>query len=137
LLHSFVKVQVAELRTALNNAQQLDFEPQLEHSEELIAALDRQLQEVAQQIRSGQTLSSPNISVEDAMRSLRQQCRLLNSAIAQMVSASHARERRQIGAAGLEMVQTLSDFTDTVEDVVASRQGKDSQAMERYINTKS
>lgn len=119
----------------MNNAQQLDFEPQLEHSEEFINALDNKLQEVAQKIRSGQTIqpSSPSIDIESANRALRQQCRLLNSAIAQMVSAAHSpTERKQVGTAALEMVQALSDFTDSVEDVVATRSGQDIVQMERF-----
>lgn len=112
---------MAELRTVLNNAQQLDFGPQLEHWELLVHSLDQQLQEVSQRVRSGQPLrpSSPSLDSEQATRSLRQQCRLLNSTIAQVVSATHSSERGQGGPATLEMVQALGDFTDSVEDVAA------------------
>lgn len=131
-----LSVQIAELRSQLNNAQQLNFEPQLEHSEDLINALDHQLQEVAQKIRSGHSIqtSSPTMNSERASRSLRQQCRLLNSAIAQMISASHAAERRQVGMAALEIVQALGDFTDSIEDVAATKQqGMDTKSMETLI----
>ena len=99
--------------------------------------MDLKLQEVAQKLRSGQAIqpSSPSIGTESANRALRQQCRLLNSSIAQMVSAAHSPiERKQVGTAALEMVQALGDFTDTVEDVVATRQGQDIAQMERYYN---
>ncbi|KAL3090978.1 hypothetical protein niasHS_007353 [Heterodera schachtii] len=119
-----LSVNVAELRTVLNNVQQLDFGSQLDHSEELIRSLDAQLQELSQRIRLGQPLlppSSPPLdSPQQTTRTFRQQCRLLNSTIAQMVSATHSSESRQMGTAMLEMAQALSDFADSVEDVAAT-----------------
>ncbi|CAK5082389.1 unnamed protein product [Meloidogyne enterolobii] len=117
-------VYVAELRTAVNNAQQLDFEPYLEHSEEFINSLDHKLQQVAQQIRSGYPVqhSCSSLDIEGTTNSLRKQSRLLNSAVAQMVSAAYASERRRVSIASMELVQSLGDFTESVTDVVAARQ---------------
>uniref|UniRef100_A0A914HYR3 Talin n=1 Tax=Globodera rostochiensis TaxID=31243 RepID=A0A914HYR3_GLORO len=125
LLHNTqqLSVNVAELRTLLSNVQQLDFGPQLEHSEELIRSLDNQLQQLSQRIRHEQPLhpSPATLDIQQqTTRAFRQQCRLLNSTIAQMVSATHSSESRQIGAAMLEMTQALSDFTDSVEDVAST-----------------
>uniref|UniRef100_A0A183BVZ7 FERM domain-containing protein n=1 Tax=Globodera pallida TaxID=36090 RepID=A0A183BVZ7_GLOPA len=125
LLHNTqqLSVNVAELRTLLSNVQQLDFGPQLEHSEELIRSLDNQLQQLSQRIRHEQPLHLSPVTLDiqqQTTRAFRQQCRLLNSTIAQMVSATHSSESRQIGAAMLEMTQALSDFTDSVEDVAST-----------------
>uniref|UniRef100_A0A1I8B1N6 Vinculin n=1 Tax=Meloidogyne hapla TaxID=6305 RepID=A0A1I8B1N6_MELHA len=119
-----LSVYVAEMITAINNAQQLDFEPYLEHSEEFISSLDHKLQEIAQQIRSGYPIqhSCPSLEIEGATNSLRKQSRLLNSAVAQMVSAAYASERRRVSMASMEMVQSLGDFTESINDVVAARQ---------------
>ena len=112
------------MRTAINNAHQLDFEPYLEHSEEFISSLDYKLQEVAQQLRSGNPVqhSCPSLDIEGATNSIRKQSRLLNSAVAQMVSAAYASERRQVSIASMEMVQSLGDFAESTTDVVAARQ---------------
>jgi len=126
------------LRTAVNNAQQLDFEPYLEHSEEFINSLDHKLQQVAQQIRSGYPVqhSCSSLDIEGTTNSLRKQSRLLNSAVAQMVSAAYASERRRVSIASMELVQSLGDFTESVTDVVAARQEqkRDLISLERFLN---
>jgi hypothetical protein len=132
-----LSVYVAELRTAINSIHQLDFEPYLEHSEEFISSLDYKLQEIALQLRSGSPVqhSCPSLDIEVVTNSLRKQSRLLNSAVAQMVSSAYAIERRQVGIAFMEMVQSLGDFTESITDFVAASQERKDElhALESFI----
>jgi len=127
------------LRTAVNNALQLDFEPFLELSEEFINYLDQKLQQVAQQIRSGCQVqhSCFSIDIEGTTNSLKKQFKLLNSAVAQMVSAVNASESRRISIAFMELVQSLGDFTELVTDFVAARQEqkRDLISLERFYTS--
>jgi hypothetical protein len=124
------------LRTAINSVHQLDFEPYFEHSEEFISSLDYKLQEVALQLRSGSPVqhSCSSLDIEVVTNSLRKQSRLLNSAVAQMVSSTYASERRRVGIAFMEMVQYLEDFTESITDFVAATQERkgELQALERF-----
>lgn len=101
--------------------------------------MDQHLQEIAENIRSGQVIPSttPSTNVENTTLSLRQQSRLLNSSIAQIVSATHGLDQKQIGIAALEVVQALGDFTDSVEDLaIALQNAKDRasvQMIERHV----
>lgn len=61
---------LAELRVALNNAQQLNFDMQLQHSEELIRELDNELIEIGRAAQGGQLNAVPGESAETATSKL-------------------------------------------------------------------
>ncbi|VDN33505.1 unnamed protein product [Gongylonema pulchrum] len=65
-----LSTQLAELRVALNNAQQLNFEMQLTHSEDLIRELDNELIEIGRAAQRGQLTAVPGESFETATSKL-------------------------------------------------------------------
>ena len=73
-----LSTQLAELRVALNNAQQLNFDMQLQHSEDLIRELDNELLQIGRYAHSGQLAAVPGESAENAtsklMAAARQVC---------------------------------------------------------------
>ncbi|CAJ0956652.1 unnamed protein product, partial [Mesorhabditis belari] len=113
--------QLAELRTALNNAQQLNFDQQLIYSEELIKELDEELKEVQRRAHEG-TLEVPrNITHDTANAQLVGAARQVGATLAQLVSAASVRDRQHTGASAVEAAQSLRTFTDAVRTTVASR----------------
>lgn len=65
-----LSTQLAELRVALNNAKQLNFEMQLAHSEDLIRELDNELIEIGRAAQNGQLNAVPGESAETASSKL-------------------------------------------------------------------
>ncbi|CAJ0563615.1 unnamed protein product, partial [Mesorhabditis spiculigera] len=113
--------QLAELRTAINNAQQLNFAQQLLYSEELIKELDEELKEVQRRAHAD-TLEVPrNLTHDGANAQLVNACRELGSNLAQLVSAASMRDRHHTGSSAVAAAQSLRGFTDSVRDSVATR----------------
>lgn len=116
-----LSTQLAELRVALNNAQQLNFNLQLEHSEDLISELDHQLQEIGLNAKRGQ-LKTDGFNKENAANGLTSSARLVGSGIAQLVSAARLKDRQHSGASALEVAQALRSFTNSIHKVAATCQ---------------
>ncbi|CAJ0573825.1 unnamed protein product, partial [Mesorhabditis spiculigera] len=113
--------QLAELRTAINNAQQLNFAQQLLYSEELIKELDEELKEVQRRAHAD-TLEVPrNLTHDGANAQLVNACRELGSNLAQLVSAASMRDRHHTGSSAVAAAQSLRGFTDSIRDSVATR----------------
>lgn len=126
-----LSTQLAELRVALNNAQQLNFNLQLEHSEDLIRELDHQLQEIGYNAKRGQLkIPSEAFSKETAANGLASNARLVGSGIAQLVSAARINDRQHVGASALEAAQALRSFTNSIHGVAATRQDA---SIEKYF----
>lgn len=117
-----LSTQLAELRVALNNAQQLNFDLQLEHSEDLICELDHQLQEIGLNVKRGQLKSSEGVNKENAANGLTSSARLVGSGIAQLISAARIKDRQHIGAAALETAQALRSFVNSIHGVASTSQ---------------
>lgn len=65
-----LSTQLAELRVALNNAQQLNFEMQLAHTEDLIKELDNELIQIGRAAQNAQLTAVPGESAENATSKL-------------------------------------------------------------------
>ena len=61
-----LSVHLAELRVALNNAQQLNFDMQLQHSEDLIKELDNELIQIGEAAKGGKLTAIPGESAQNA-----------------------------------------------------------------------
>ncbi|KAK0407513.1 hypothetical protein QR680_019234 [Steinernema hermaphroditum] len=117
-----LSTQLAELRVAINNAQQLSFERQLTHSEDLIRELDRELVEIGRAGQAGQLKPMPGESAERSSTSLMNACRQVSSTLAQLVSAATTDDRQHVGASAVDAAQSLRTFTTSVHEVCATRQ---------------
>ncbi|VDN06084.1 unnamed protein product [Thelazia callipaeda] len=116
-----LSTQLAELRVALNNAQQLNFEMQLVHSEELIRELDNELIEIGRAAQCGQLAAVPGESAETATSKLTGAARQVSSTLTQMVSAAATGDRQHVGASAIEAARSLRTFTSTVHGVCSTR----------------
>uniref|UniRef100_A0A915B5P5 FERM domain-containing protein n=1 Tax=Parascaris univalens TaxID=6257 RepID=A0A915B5P5_PARUN len=116
-----LSTQLAELRVALNNAQQLNFDMQLQHSEELINELDNELLQIARAAQAGQLTAVPGEVAESATSKLMASARQVGSTLTQMVSAATSGDRQHVGASALDVAQSLRSFTSTVHGVCATR----------------
>lgn len=130
-----LSTKVAELRVALSNAQQLNFDLQLEHSEDLIRELDRELQEIGRSARSGQLHPLPGETTERASSNLINAARQVSSSLAQLISAANADDRQHIGASAVESAQSLRTFTKSIHEVCATR--KDAPIENLIVNARS
>ncbi|CAD6186281.1 unnamed protein product [Caenorhabditis auriculariae] len=110
---------LAELRTALNDAQQLNFSQQLIYSEELIRELDQQLLETQRGQRSVQPPAGATATTSTSK--LMSSSRHVGSGVAQLISAASSSDERHIGSSAVELAQNLRGFTDSVTEVVATR----------------
>ncbi|TKR83174.1 hypothetical protein L596_016804 [Steinernema carpocapsae] len=106
-----LSTQLAELRVALNNAQQLNFERQLTHSEDLIRELDHELVEIGRAGRAQQLKPIPGESAERASSSLMNAARQVSSTLAQLVSAATSDDHQHVGASAVDAAQSLRTFT--------------------------
>lgn len=116
-----LSTQLAELRVALNNAQQLNFDMQLQHSEDLIKELDNELLQIGRAAHSGQLTAVPGESAENATSKLMAAARQVGSTLTQMVSAASSGDRQHVGASAVDVAQSLRSFTSTVHGVCATR----------------
>lgn len=116
-----LSTQLAELRVALNNAQQLNFELQLEHSEDLIRELDNELIEIGRLAKHNELRVPEGFTSENATGQLDNASRSVGSGIAQLISSARTNDRQHIGSAALEAAQSLRTFIHTVYGVVAIR----------------
>lgn len=112
---------MAELRTALNDARQLNFSQQLFYTEDLIRELDTELQTTHRDAQSGRLTASPGQTSGTATSKLMSAARQVGSGVAQLVSASTSHDEQHIGASAVEAAQALRVFTGAVKEVVATR----------------
>jgi hypothetical protein len=126
-------VHLAELRTSLNKAQQLTFETQFEHSEDLIRELDTKLHDLGQAASSGQLRHLITTQNEDADAgiALKNAARLVGSSLAQLTSAARMSDKKHLGVSALETAQSLRTFVDAVHGVALAYQGRIS--LDRYV----
>uniref|UniRef100_A0A1I8EQD5 I/LWEQ domain-containing protein n=1 Tax=Wuchereria bancrofti TaxID=6293 RepID=A0A1I8EQD5_WUCBA len=125
-----LSTQLAELRVALNNAKQLNFEMQLAHSEDLIRELDNELIEIGRAAQNGQLTAVPGESAETASSKLASAARQVGSTLTQMVSAVASGDRQHIGASAVEAAQSLRTFVSAVHGICSTR--KDT-TVDRFI----
>ncbi|WKX89798.1 hypothetical protein Q1695_009001 [Nippostrongylus brasiliensis] len=116
-----LSTNLAELRTALNAAQQLNFGQQLFHSEELIKELDQELIEVQKAAIMKQLSPPRGVTGQSATSHLMSSARQVGSSIAQLVSAATTKDEQHIGASAVEAAQSLRAFTTGVTEVVSTR----------------
>uniref|UniRef100_A0A158P8D6 I/LWEQ domain-containing protein n=1 Tax=Angiostrongylus cantonensis TaxID=6313 RepID=A0A158P8D6_ANGCA len=116
-----LSTNLAELRTALNAAQQLNFTQQLYHSEELIRELDQELLDVQKAAQSNQITPPRGVTGQTATSHLMSSARQVGSSIAQLVSAATSKDEQHIGASAVEAAQSLRAFAAGVTEVVSSR----------------
>ncbi|VDM52399.1 unnamed protein product [Angiostrongylus costaricensis] len=116
-----LSTNLAELRTALNAAQQLNFSQQLYHSEELIRELDQELLDVQKAAQSNQITPPRGVTGQTATSHLMSSARQVGSSIAQLVSAATSKDEQHIGASAVEAAQSLRAFTTGVTEVVSTR----------------
>ncbi|KAL6731024.1 hypothetical protein Aduo_001938 [Ancylostoma duodenale] len=116
-----LSTNLAELRTALNAAQQLNFSQQLVHSEELIRELDQELIEVQKAAQLKQLSPARGVTSQSATSHLMSSARQVGSSIAQLVSAATSQDEHHIGASAVEAAQSLRAFTSGVTEVVSTR----------------
>ncbi|KHJ97749.1 I/LWEQ domain protein [Oesophagostomum dentatum] len=116
-----LSTNLAELRTALNAAQQLNFSQQLVHSEELIRELDQELLEVQKAAQLKQLSPPRGVTSQMATSHLMSSARQVGSSIAQLVSAAASQDEHHIGASAVEAAQSLRAFTTGVTEVVSTR----------------
>ena len=130
-----LSTQLAELRVSINNAQQQNFDLQLEHSEDLIRELDSDLREIeaASQSRGLQPL--PGESAERSGADLHKAAREVSSSLAQLISAANMNDRQHIGQSAMEASQALRGFTRAAHGVVATR--KDVSVKDFIVNARS
>ncbi|VDN85931.1 unnamed protein product [Brugia pahangi] len=125
-----LSTQLAELRVALNNAKQLNFEMQLAHSEDLIRELDNELIEIGRAAQNGQLTAVPGESAETASSKLASSARQVGSTLTQMVSAVASGDRQHVGASAIEAAQSLRTFVSAVHGICSTR--KDT-TVDRFI----
>ncbi|KAK5981052.1 VBS domain-containing protein [Trichostrongylus colubriformis] len=116
-----LSTNLAELRTALNAAQQLNFSQQLFHSEELIRELDQEIQDVQKAAIMKQLSPPRGATSQSATSHLMSSARQVGSSIAQLVSAATTKDEQHIGASAVEAAQSLRAFTEAVTEVVSTR----------------
>ncbi|KJH51637.1 I/LWEQ domain protein [Dictyocaulus viviparus] len=116
-----LSTNLAELRTALNAAQQLNFSQQLLHSEELIRELDNELLDVQKAAQKNQLTPPRGVNGQTATSHLMSSARQVGSSIAQLVSAATSKDEQHIGASAVEAAQSLREFTTGVTEVVSTR----------------
>ncbi|KAK6016411.1 hypothetical protein OSTOST_18106, partial [Ostertagia ostertagi] len=116
-----LSTNLAELRTALNSAQQLNFSQQLYHSEELIRELDQEIQDVQKAALMKQLSPPRGATSQSATSHLMSSARQVGSSIAQLVSAATTKDEQHIGASAVEAAQSLRAFTGAVTEVVSTR----------------
>lgn len=114
-----LSTQLAELRVALNNAQQLNFDLQLDHSEDLIRELDKELLEIGHLARHGE-LVPPKAGSLNPETQLTNAGRSVSSAIAQLVSSARTDNHQHIGSAALETAQSLRGFVAAIRCVAST-----------------
>uniref|UniRef100_A0A915Q6F4 FERM domain-containing protein n=1 Tax=Setaria digitata TaxID=48799 RepID=A0A915Q6F4_9BILA len=116
-----LSTQLAELRVALNNAKQLNFEMQLAHSEDLIRELDNELIEIGRAAQNGQLTTVPGESAETASSKLTSAARQVGSTLTQMVSAAASGDRQHVGASAVEAARSLRTLISAVHGVCSTR----------------
>ncbi|XGW23184.1 hypothetical protein V3C99_005435 [Haemonchus contortus] len=112
---------LAELRTALNSAQQLNFSQQLYHSEELIRELDQEILDVQKAAIMKQLSPPRGVTSQSSTSHLMSSARQVGSSVAQLVSAATTKDEQHIGASAVEAAQSLRAFTEAVQEVVSTR----------------
>ncbi|VDO15390.1 unnamed protein product, partial [Haemonchus placei] len=87
---------LAELRTALNSAQQLNFSQQLYHSEELIRELDQEILDVQKAAIMKQLTPPRGVTSQSSTSHLMSSARQVGSSVAQLVSAATTKDEQHI-----------------------------------------
>jgi talin len=127
--------QLAELRVALNNAQQSNFEQQLDHTEHLIRELDQELKEIELSSQRGGLQPLPGETSERAGASLHRAAREVSSSLATLISAANVNDRQNVGQSVFETSQALRGFTNAVHGVVSTR--SDVHVRDFIVNARS
>uniref|UniRef100_A0A1I7UEH6 I/LWEQ domain-containing protein n=1 Tax=Caenorhabditis tropicalis TaxID=1561998 RepID=A0A1I7UEH6_9PELO len=113
---------LAELRTAVNDAQQLNFSQQLLYSEELIKELDDQLVETSKKAQLHQLPPVPNATSFSSSSNLMATTTNVGSGVAQLITAATtSNDERYIGTSAVELAQGLRDFANAVTEIVSVR----------------
>ncbi|CAI4221289.1 unnamed protein product [Auanema sp. JU1783] len=112
---------LAELRTALNSAQQLNFSQQLQFSEELIKELDQELVDTHKAAKAGMLTPSRGSTAQTSTSHLMGAVRQVGSTIAQLVSSASVQDQQHLGASAVEAAQSLRSFAGSVSEVVSTR----------------
>lgn len=118
-----LSLQVAELRSALSNAQQSDFGLQIRHASEFIFQLEQDLDNFMQYYKSAQARrysETEAASFEEMANNLRNSVRILNSSLAQLVLAARQGDQTHLGISKMEMAHSLCKFVETVQSVALS-----------------
>ncbi|KAI6238292.1 BMA-TLN-1, isoform b [Aphelenchoides fujianensis] len=108
-----LSTHLAELRVALNNAQQVNYEQQLEHVDDLVHELDAQLQAAARDAAH----APPQPPNERAEAQLNASARNVASTFAQLIAAGQSADRQHVGASAVDAAQSLRVFVDDVRHV--------------------
>ncbi|CAI5437479.1 unnamed protein product [Caenorhabditis angaria] len=112
---------LAELRAAVNDAQQLNFSQQLVYSEELIRELDEQLVNTHRAAIAHQLTPPQSATPLSTTSQLMSTSRHVGSGVAQLISAASSKDEKHVGASAVELAQYLRDFTNAVTSVVSTR----------------
>ncbi|EGT38898.1 hypothetical protein CAEBREN_31384 [Caenorhabditis brenneri] len=113
---------LAELRTAVNDAQQLNFSQQLLHSDELIKELDQQLIETQKKAMAQQLPPVQGATSFSSSSKLMATTTNVGSGVGLLITAAtSSNDDRYIGTAAVELAQGLRNFADAVTEIVTVR----------------
>ncbi|EFO84615.1 hypothetical protein CRE_03910 [Caenorhabditis remanei] len=113
---------LAELRIAVNDAQQLNFSQQLLHSEELIKELDEQLVRTQRMAMAKQLPPIQNATSFSSSSKLMATTTNVGSGVAQLITAATtSNDDRYIGTSAVELAQGLREFADAITEIVTVR----------------
>ncbi|UMM10645.1 hypothetical protein L5515_000321 [Caenorhabditis briggsae] len=113
---------LAELRTAVNDAQQLNFSQQLLHSEELIKELDEQLINTQRKAQLNQLPPVPHATSFSTSSKLMATTTNVGSGVAQLITAATtSNDDRYVATSAVELAQGLRNFADAVTEIVTVR----------------
>ncbi|CAD5205405.1 unnamed protein product [Bursaphelenchus okinawaensis] len=113
-----LSTELATLMTTLNKARQLNYDQQLDHTEELIRELDQALQRTNQDIRQGHI--RPVGAAPDASQRLNDAARQVSSSLTQLVSAAQSSDKQHVGASAMDVANSLRRFTYSAQEIAPS-----------------
>ncbi|CAD5207938.1 unnamed protein product [Bursaphelenchus xylophilus] len=113
-----LSTELATLRTTLNKARQLNYNQQLDHTEELIRELDQALQQTNRDVREGHI--RPTAAAGDASQRLNDAARQVSSTLTQLVSAAQSADKQHVGASAMDVSNALRRFTYNAQEIAPS-----------------
>ncbi|CDM63579.1 I/LWEQ domain-containing protein [Caenorhabditis elegans] len=113
---------LADLRTSVNDAQQLNFSQQLLYSEELIKELDDQLVNTQKRAIARELPPIQNATSFSVSSKLMATTSNVGSGVAQLITAAAtSNDDKYVGTSAVELAQGLRDFTDAITEIVTVR----------------